>query len=757
MRQFDSDKLLDEWLRDVPVPGGLVARLREIVDSPDDSLDEPQPERQAEEGNLDLRLQDVVIREDFLQSLREIPARSKKRRKLAVAVPLEETLCEVPLPRGFMARLRQIARPERLSSLATPWAAAAAILIMALVAGIGVLIGRATIDVPQVAEQSADEAWLDSVLAHDEPQSLEPALVTETVADVALEQETFSDIDRWLAVEQSAPVTELVEAPTASSLDRMRLVGPDARKLMSDVYLASLGGVLANPNSAFDDRPDLSTLPGLRPRGIDPPTNPEFDLLFYRKHGVQPFVGPSWLPEMSVPLAGCADSYELARRCLAAGELPQADAVRTEEFLVAPNYRYRWPEPVGEPLSIQTAAGPSPLARADNAAPLAMPLEMLHVGVQARQLSNASRQPADVTVVVDLSGSMRWGGRLDMVRAALHEQIGRMQVGDRWNLVAFSEQAWVVAEDLSRDQAGQLHEAVESLYARTSTNVGAGLELARLLNEDRRVEAGRTRHVVLLSDGLSLLDVASYDLLRDRFRRQEPGDLRLTLVALGLEHVADTQWTALARETDQRFARAGSAAEIDWAMSEAIDERSSVVAQAVTMRVVFDPQQVESYRLLGHESFAVAGLMPVAGEVEFRSGQTGVALFELKLREPAKPEAGKPEAGKSTQTLRTTDAARTDVARVIVEWRDPSGTMRSIRQPVRRRQFAPTFAESGPALQRAVLAAAAAEVLRGSYFVRGVKMNDVAALVDQLPPAVAAEPDVEQLVKLIRAAARLQR
>ena len=106
----------------------------------------------------------------------------------------------------------------------------------------------------------------------------------------------------------------------------------------------------------YDLLPELKKVPGPQPLGINPPLVPAFDLRYYIKYRMFPFVQPAAHAKLQtsvVPLGIDAASYELTRRYLEDGQLPPADAIRTEDFLAAIDYAYparrgsrwasRWP------------------------------------------------------------------------------------------------------------------------------------------------------------------------------------------------------------------------------------------------------------------------------------------------------------------------------------------------------------------------------------------------------------------------------
>jgi len=112
--------------------------------------------------------------------------------------------------------------------------------------------------------------------------------------------------------------------------------------------------------------------------------------------------------------------------------------------------------------------------------------------------ADAAATPRDVTVVVDVSGSMS-GDKLDQTRQALHQLLGSLGTADRFRLVSFSSQVagfrsgWSSAGDRRAADAW-----VDRLEAEGGTDIAGALEEAfRLPSPEDRLPI-----VVFLTDGL---------------------------------------------------------------------------------------------------------------------------------------------------------------------------------------------------------------------------------------------------------------
>jgi Ca-activated chloride channel family protein len=446
----------------------------------------------------------------------------------------------------------------------------------------------------------------------------------------------------------------------------------------------------------FDELPELYKAEGLAPRGIDWPIERGSNRAFLLQYRVHPFVSPAAHPRLQttmVPLGVDVGSYELTRRYIQGGrvsELPPPEVVRPEEFLAAMDYGF--PAPTQQPLEVSTAAGPSPFA--------AEGFSLLQVGVQARQLVGAEHPPVHVVFVVDTSASMRWGGRGDVVRRALKDFVRHLQPADRVSLIAFSESARVLVQELGPGEASQLLAAVESLSSEGSTNVAAGLSEAETLVRQATSPGGPSVRVVLLTDGLIELEAEAARRTEQRLAALAARNVPVQVINLGQEEQCGPQLAALAEAGRGAVRRATNVDQVRWALREIVTGVSELVARDAQLKVTFNPKAVLEYRLMGHEAKVMTSLLPEHPQADFHDGQSATALYELRLA-PKGPN---------------------DVGTVELTWYTPGdGTSRGgqtrIVRTIERKDFAPAFSASAASLQEAALVAQTAEILRRSPFV----------------------------------------
>ncbi|NJD20099.1 MAG: VWA domain-containing protein [Gemmatimonadetes bacterium] len=144
-------------------------------------------------------------------------------------------------------------------------------------------------------------------------------------------------------------------------------------------------------------------------------------------------------------------------------------------------------------------------------------------------------EPRDVTVVMDVSGSMS-GEKIEQARAALRGLLGTLSAEDRFRLVAFSNQVRPQAEEWTPARGSGLQAArawVDALEADGGTNIAGALDEAfRLQSPD-----GRLPVVIFLTDGLPSVGEQSPERLADRAEARAG---RARIFAFGVGHDVNT-------------------------------------------------------------------------------------------------------------------------------------------------------------------------------------------------------------------------
>ena len=721
----DSFHWLDDELRRVPLPEGLLERLRQAgppsaEDLTDDILDQalvsvPVPanllaslEAIVEDELLDAQLRDVEVPTQLLEEIAHIPQ--------------DEQLRDVPVPVDMLLELRRIP-PRRRRRIPNAQLAIAASLLLMITAGYVLsmtgLVMSAYNQLPQpYALFSVDSApvELTADVAGEEAVAIEiaqPPAATPATTQTLVYDPTYSPVD-------SRPIVDVIRAdlPAGYSLD-------------DDVLLIA-GGLLGGQTYVADDRlPDLELLSGFEPRGIPAPLEKAFDrhfLVTKRTNPIVPLAEPSSpLTKVELPVWTQAGSFDRLRNC---ERLPSAREIHVEDFLAAMDFQYA-PAP-DEKLAIRVTAGLSMFGEALRGN---RPY-LMQVGVQAGLPATYRAESVHLTLALDVSDSMQWENRLDSVRGALLRFVKLMRRDDRLSLVVFNEDAFTLLEDVSGEDVTLVATALDNLRPLGGTNALAGLqEAASLADHDAALDC-QERHLIVISDGMPRLSASTADGLKMLLGSLKRLGTDLHVVAINSSVDTRDGMIELSALADKPLATCATTEALHEHLCDQVLGVSPTVARDATVTVSFNADAVEAYRLLGHENTNAGGTV-AAASATMLAGEAGTGLYEVWLR-PTGPSL---------------------IATSEVTWKDRHGKSHTTHQEIHRTQFKTSWRESALPLQAAAIAAQAAEVLRESPFAQS-RNRDLRAVLEhsrEVNPRLAERESFQRFIQVLEHAERVRR
>lgn len=460
--------------------------------------------------------------------------------------------------------------------------------------------------------------------------------------------------------------------------------------------------------------------------GVAPVNGEPYDANFFENYGTNPFVDTEDDTLSTFAMDVDTASYALIRQYLAGGYLPDKDAVRVEE--VVNYFDMHYPDPQEGTFGITIEAAPSPFGGER--------YWLVKIGLQGRRVEAAERRDAALTFVIDSSGSMKEGGRLETVKAALRLLVEQLRPSDQVAIVAYSDTAWVVLNPTPAGERETILAAVDQLQPTNATNAEAGLLLGyQLAAAGYRTDA--SNQLILCSDGVANVgNTGAQDILTTVEEYAAKG-IGLSTVGFGIGNYNDVLLEQLADKGDGRYAYVDTLDEAQRIFVENLTGTLQTIARDAKVQVEFNPAVVSRFRLLGYENRDLADDQfrddtVDAGEVG--AGHSVTALYEVKLQ----------------------DGADGDALTVYVRYLDPEA-LQPIEQSqaLARAQFLPAFESASPEFRLAAAAAEFAEILRGSYWAKESTLADVLPLARSVLAEREGDPDVAEFVRLVERAASL--
>jgi hypothetical protein len=237
--------------------------------------------------------------------------------------------------------------------------------------------------------------------------------------------------------------------------------------------------------------------------------------------------------------------------------------------------------------------------------------------------------------------------------------------------------------------------------------------------------------VILISEGVPTLGVTAIAKVRLLLADLARDGAMIDVIDLADADGPNEGLEQLSAAAGTTLLTAGDAGGLARRLVEQLLGVSPVVADYASLTVKFNPDAVQAYRLIGHETTTAGGLLAATVESTLLGSQAATVLYEVWL----KPE-GSPH-----------------IANVEVRWRNAAGgDMPPISYDVGWKEFRHSFEEAGLQLQAAAMVAEAAEVLRQSPFApapRNRDLREVLAKAEKVNPRLKERLSYQRFLRVL--------
>ena len=285
-------------------------------------------------------------------------------------------------------------------------------------------------------------------------------------------------------------------------------------------------------------------------------------------------------------------SYANVRRFLKGGTLPPKDAVRIEELINYFDYAYPQPKAGSDPFSTQVTMMPSPF----NAG-----RDLIQIGIQGRDIDREARPPINLTLLVDVSGSMHSEDKLPLAPQAMKLMLAEMEPTDTVAIVVYAGAAGEVLAPTPVSDKRKIVAALENLRAGGSTAGGEGLRLAYSLAE-QGLKADAVNRVMLLTDGDFNVGISDPEQLEDFVSRKRETGIYLSVLGFGRGNYNDAMMQKIAQTGNGTAAYIDTLSEARKVLADDLSGNIFPIADDVKIQVEFNPARISEYRLIGYET-----------------------------------------------------------------------------------------------------------------------------------------------------------
>lgn len=215
-------------------------------------------------------------------------------------------------------------------------------------------------------------------------------------------------------------------------------------------------------------------------------------------------------------------SPAIARRMIRLGQRVPAGIVRTYEFLNYYNVPYEAAAPDHVRVIPQMVAGESDGSYE------------LQVGISSERRLSTDVRPMTITFVLDTSGSMNEGNRIDRERAVIRAIASSLREGDVVSAVTWNtaQREMLSGYRVTRPNDPTLINLAAGLTASGGTDLSGGLRAGYDLAQ-RHYGEGRLNRVVVISDGIANVGVTDENVIAEASHFAEREEIYLVGVGVG--------------------------------------------------------------------------------------------------------------------------------------------------------------------------------------------------------------------------------
>lgn len=278
----------------------------------------------------------------------------------------------------------------------------------------------------------------------------------------------------------------------------------------------------------------------------------------------------------------------------------------------------------GEVFSVLPELSPHPMRPSDYT---------LGFSVRGRSLTTESRHNTNLTYVLDRSGSMARGERIELLKSGVLRSFGELKAGDIVSILLFDTTTCPLAQNfvVGRDDLKQLRELVRRIAPRGGSNLRDGLAQG-YETANRSYQSAYSNRVLLLTDAEGTGTSADEELIRLSARNYDARRVRLSAVGLG-DTVSDELIDRLTEAGKGASMFVSSRAELEAIFGSRFSSLLETIATNVHFRLELPPA-INLRAFYGEEASVQKGRVQA---VHFFSGTQQMYLANLEKRRDLRP------------------------------------------------------------------------------------------------------------------------
>ena len=317
-------------------------------------------------------------------------------------------------------------------------------------------------------------------------------------------------------------------------------------------------------------------------------------------------------------------SYSNLRRMInegaVVGQIPSG-SVRIEEMLNYFNYDFIMPD-AGKPFALNAQIADCPWNPESR---------LMILGVQAQLPSTLNENGSNLVFLIDVSGSMGDPNKLDLLKKAFVYLVDQLSENDTISIVTYASGVNTVLSGASGSEKERIIDALNNLKPGGSTNGSDGLMRAYALAE-RHFIAGGNNRIIMASDGDLNVGITSTNDLYEFVSYKRQTGVYLSVLGFGAGNYKDEKMETLADNGNGNYHYIDTMDEAEKVFGIDLMSNLVCVANDVKLQIEFNPEVIESYRLIGYENRQLNDedfLDDTKDAAEMGAGHQAIVAYEI--------------------------------------------------------------------------------------------------------------------------------
>ena len=354
----------------------------------------------------------------------------------------------------------------------------------------------------------------------------------------------------------------------------------------------------------------------------------EDDFMFgesYNQITENPFYNTSYESSSYFSMDSFTASYANLRRYIENNQALNGNIIKTDELINYFNYDLETPED-GETFKVTSEMSVAPWNEKHH---------VITIGVATEEAEYIESEGNNIVFLIDSSGSMSSSNKLPLLKQAFLLLLEKLNPTDRISIVTYASGVSVKADGVYADEKLKLSKVIDGLIASGGTNGSDGIQKAYELAEKYFVPGGINR-VVLATDGDFNIGISDNDKLKTFIQEKASSGVYLSVLGFGMGNYQDSKVETLAKYGNGLYAYVDNLEEAKKVLVDDFNKTMITVAKDVKNKVTFNPELVESYRLIGYENKTISAddfENEEADAGELGSGHQTLVTYEVVLKE----------------------------------------------------------------------------------------------------------------------------